>query len=109
MTAGSRQYSIIMEKNVGGYDRIARLVLGPVLGTISLAALAGFVALGVGPLSTGVVAALFGLVSVVFIVTGLTQQCPLNRALGLDTYRPERSADTEETDTGEAPRPRKSA
>ena len=86
-----------MEKNVGGYDRTARLVLGPILGTISLAALAGYVSLGFGPLSTGIVAALFGLVAVVLIVTGATQQCVLNRVLGLDSYRPERSTESEET------------
>ncbi|MDQ2055620.1 DUF2892 domain-containing protein [Halobellus sp. H-GB7] len=85
-----------MEKNVGGYDRIARLVLGPVLGIISLAALAGYLSLGFGPLSTGVVAALFGVLSLVFIITGATQQCVLNRVLGLNTYRPERSTDTDE-------------
>ncbi|WP_254535380.1 YgaP family membrane protein [Halomarina litorea] len=86
-----------MEKNVGGYDRIARLVIGPVLGTVSLAALAGYLSLAVGPLSTGIVAALFGLVSLVLIVTGATQQCPLNRALGINTYESERPTDAEET------------
>ncbi|GAA2663621.1 YgaP family membrane protein [Halobellus rarus] len=86
-----------MEKNVGGYDRTVRLVLGPVLGIISLAALAGYVSLGFGPLSTGAVAALFGLVSLVLIITGATQQCVLNRVIGLNTYRPERSTETEET------------
>lgn len=85
-----------MEKNVGGYDRIARLVLGPILGTVSLAALAGFLSLAIGPLSTGVVAALFGLISLVLIVTGVSQQCPLNRALGINTYKSARSTDSEE-------------
>ncbi len=93
-----------MEKNVGGYDRIARLVLGPVLGTVSLAALAGYLSLAIGPLSTGIVAALFGLISLVFIVTGATQKCPLNRALGVNTYRSDRT-----TDAAESPQQRKAA
>ncbi|ELZ29826.1 hypothetical protein C474_12356 [Halogeometricum pallidum JCM 14848] len=49
-----------MQKNVGGYDRIARLVVGPLLA-----------------------------------VTGITQKCPLNRALGIDTYRGETETDVE--------------
>ncbi|RLM53471.1 DUF2892 domain-containing protein [Halobellus sp. Atlit-31R] len=86
-----------MKKNVGGYDRTARLVVGPVLGTVSLVALAGYLSLAVGPLSTGVVAALFGVISLVLIITGVTQQCILNRVLGLNTYETGRSTDTEET------------
>jgi len=97
-----------MEKNVGGYDRTARLVLGPVLGIVSLAALAGYLSLGFGPLSTGVVAALFGVISLVLIITGATQQCVLNRVLGLNTYRPERSTDSEETVPDEPIESRKS-
>lgn len=92
-----------MEKNVGGYDRIARLVLGPVLGTLSLAALAGYLSLAVGPLSTGVVAALFGIVSLVFIITGLTQQCVVNRVFGRNTYTDEISADTDEAGKAQKP------
>lgn len=86
-----------MKKNVGGYDRTARLVVGPVFGTVSLVALAGYLSLAVGPLSTGVVAALFGVISLVLIITGVTQQCILNRVLGLNTYETGRSTDTEET------------
>lgn len=92
-----------MEKNVGGYDRTARLVLGPVLGTLSLAALAGYLSLAIGPLSTGVVAALFGIVSLVFIVTGVTQQCFLNRVFGRNTYTTEPSTDTEEAGQTQKP------
>lgn len=93
-----------MQRNVDGCDRIARLVLGPVPGTVSLVALAGYLSSAIGPLSTGVVAALFGIISLVFIVTGLAQKCPLNRALGIDTNRSERAAGTAET-----PRERKVA
>ncbi|WP_311171861.1 YgaP family membrane protein [Halobellus ordinarius] len=94
-----------MEKNVGGNDRTARLVLGSVLGTVSLAALAGFLGLAVGPLSTGVVAAVLGLVGLVLLVTALTRQCVINRVLGLNTYTSGPSADIETdtaTDTEEA-------
>ena len=74
-----------MEKNVGGYDRVARLVLGPVLVIAALGiyfevfAVAGL--LGAALIVAGL------LVGSVFVVTGATQVCPLNRVLGLNTYR----------------------
>lgn len=86
-----------MEKNVGGYDRIARLVLGPIL---IIAAVAIY-------LETLAVAGLLGaalivaglLVGAVFVVTGATQTCVLNSVLGIDTYRGGASEDST-TDTG---------
>lgn len=68
-----------MEQNVGGLDRTARLALGPVLLVVGLAAL-----LEVLPLGT-VGGALAVLVGVVFLVTGMTRTCVLNRLLGIDT------------------------
>lgn len=74
-----------MAKNVGGYDRIARLVLGPILVIAALGiyfeafAVAGL--LGASLIVAGL------LVGTVFVVTGATQVCPLNRVLGLTTYR----------------------
>ncbi len=104
--SSERLYDVIkMEKNVGGNDRTTRLVLGSVLGTVSLAALAGILGLAVGPLSTGVVAAVLGLIGLVLLVTGLTRQCVINRVLGLNTYTSEPAADIETdtaTDTEEA-------
>jgi hypothetical protein len=73
-----------MEKNVGGYDRIARFVAGPILLAMGLATLAGMLVLAEGTLNTalGAIALLLG---VVFLVTGLTQRCVLNSLLGIDT------------------------
>ena len=84
-----------MDKNVGGYDRIARLVLGPILAIVGTVALFGFVTLAAGTLGVAL-AAIALLVGLVFVVTGLTQKCPLNSVLGLDTYRKE----VEETEVG---------
>lgn len=87
-----------MEQNVGGYDRTARLVLGPVLAIVGTAALFGFVTVAAGTLGVAL-AAVALLVGLVFVVTGLTQKCPLNSVLGLDTYGGEREAEEHEMGT----------
>ncbi len=73
-----------MDKNVGGYDRIARFVAGPILLALGVASLAGMVTLAEGTTGTalGAIAALIG---VVFLGTALIQKCPLNSLLGIDT------------------------
>jgi hypothetical protein len=88
-----------MEKNVGGYDRIARLVLGPILAIVGGAQLLGYVTIAVGTLglALGVVALLVGLV---FLVTGAVQKCPLNSLLGFDTYRTSTESEEPEMDPG---------
>jgi hypothetical protein len=88
-----------MEKNVGGYDRIARLVLGPILAIVGGAQLLGYVTIAAGTLglAVGVVAMLVGLV---FVATGAVQKCPLNSLLGFDTYRPKTEADELEAGPG---------
>jgi hypothetical protein len=68
-----------MEQNVGGYDRIVRLVVGPLLLLVGLGILAEMLPLSF-PL--GILALLVG---VVFIVTGMTKMCVLNSLLGVDT------------------------
>ena len=75
-----------MEKNVGGYDRIARFVAGPVLIVVGLAAFGGLLTLASGTLGL-VLAGIAALVGVVLTVTAATQQCPLNAAIGMNTYR----------------------
>ncbi|WP_254529143.1 YgaP family membrane protein [Natrinema gelatinilyticum] len=82
-----------MEKNVGGFDRVWRLVGGALLVVIGAAALVGAVA--IGPVLAGVMVVL----GAVFFVTGVLQRCVINRLLGLDTYRGDR---TETTHTDEA-------
>ena len=68
-----------MEANVGGLDRIARLVLGPVLGLVGLG-----VSLGALP-GSGLAGAAVGLVGLVLLGTGITQRCLLHSVLGIDT------------------------
>ena len=94
-----------MEKNVGGYDRIVRFVAGPLLVVVGLAALGGFITLWSGTLGV-VAAAILALVGAVLLTTAATQKCPLNAALGMDTYSPKTASETgtdevtEETTSG---------
>ncbi|WP_256301157.1 YgaP family membrane protein [Haloarchaeobius salinus] len=74
-----------MEKNVGGYDRLARLVFGPALLVVGAAGLAGVLPIASGTPGLLVAGALF-VVGAVLLVTGVTQQCVLNRLLGFDSY-----------------------
>jgi hypothetical protein len=89
-----------MEKNVGGYDRIAQFILGPALIIVTAAVYGGFITLASG-LAGAVVLWAALLVGAVFIVTASTQTCPLNSVLGINTYRggDEPAADAE-TDVG---------
>ena len=64
------------ERNVGGYDRIARAVLATVLAVVALSSLRK------GRRSAGVLAAVG---AVGFGVNAVTCFCGLNRALGIDT------------------------
>ncbi|SFR35431.1 YgaP family membrane protein [Halogeometricum limi] len=83
-----------MQKNVGGYDRIARLVVGPLLIVAGAAALGGMFTIAAGTLGL-VVAGVALLVGAVFLATGITQKCPLNDALGIDTFGGEAERETE--------------
>lgn len=75
-----------MQKNVGGYDRGARLVFGPLLAIIGIAALGGVIALTTGPLGFAL-AAIALVVGAVLTITAVTQKCPMNGLLGINTYR----------------------
>jgi hypothetical protein len=68
-----------MDKNVGGIDRTGRIVIGLVLTIAGIAALTGYWAIGA---VTGVIAIA---VAAVLLVTGTTQKCPINEAVGVDT------------------------
>ena len=78
-----------MEKNVGGYDRIARLVAGMGLLVVGIAGFAvgsaGGVSLAVGPIPQAAAAAILLLVGATLVVTGYLQQCPISGQLGIDT------------------------
>ena len=65
-----------MQKNVGGVDRIGRLVLGVVL------LLIGFFA----PLGAGWQTVVF-IVAAIALITGIFQYCPANQILGVNTCR----------------------
>ena len=86
-----------MERNVGGYDRIARFVVGPLLVALVVAAFFGYVTIASGLFGAAILwaALLFG---AVLIVTAATQMCPLNRMLGINTYRDRSEAAGSETE-----------
>lgn len=85
-----------MKKNVGGTDRIARLVIGPLLVLAGIAGYAGLLALAVGPLPQALTSVVVFLVGTILLVTGLVQRCPLNQLIGLDTYRETETKEPEE-------------
>ena len=68
-----------MEPNVGGLDRTARIIVGPIVAIIGILILIGEVALN--PIVGG------GLlvVGAVLLATGLTRRCILNRVFGVNT------------------------
>jgi hypothetical protein len=88
-----------MQKNVGGFDRTARFVVGPILIIVGLAAFGGLITLAAGTLGL-VIAAVALLVGLVLAATAVTQKCPLNDLLGIDTYRGETETETGTTETG---------
>ncbi len=69
----------LMNKNVGGIDRIGRIVIGLLVLVAGGAILAEVWELGV---VAGAVAVLLG---VILLVTGTTQKCPINEAAGINT------------------------
>jgi len=77
-----------MQKNVGGYDRGARFVFGPILAVVGIAALGGVLSVTAGMLGVAL-AAIALVVGAVLTVTAVTQKCPMNARLGIDTYRDE--------------------
>ena len=75
-----------MQKNVGGYDRTARFVLGPILILVGISAFAGLITLAAGTLGLVLAGAAF-VVGAVLTTTATTQKCPLNAAIGMNTYK----------------------
>ncbi|MFC6940423.1 DUF2892 domain-containing protein [Salinirubellus sp. GCM10025818] len=90
-----------MEKNVGGYDRIARFVVGPILVVVGFAAFGGLLTLAAGTVGLAL-AAVALLVGIVFVTTATIQKCPLNAALGLNTYREREETESIDPETGRA-------
>lgn len=68
-----------MQKNVGGLDRTARIIVGPLLLVAALAAFTGYLAVGT---IAGAVSLVAG---ILMVVTGTTQKCPAHELTGMDT------------------------
>jgi uncharacterized membrane protein len=75
-----------MDKNVGGFDRMARLVGGPVLVAVGVALAAGLLDVGLTGTLGLAVTALVLVAGLIFVVTGTTQKCPANEMAGIDTH-----------------------
>jgi len=75
-----------MDKNVGGYDRIGRFVIGGVLLVAGIAGYAGMLRVAVGPLPQALLALILVLIGAILLVTGYSQKCPINSLLGLNTH-----------------------
>ncbi|EFW92280.1 hypothetical protein ZOD2009_09485 [Haladaptatus paucihalophilus DX253] len=75
-----------MEKNVGGLDRTARLIGGPILVAIGVALLAGYLDIGLAGTVGLAVTALILVAGAIFVITGTTQKCPANQVAGINTY-----------------------
>lgn len=76
-----------MERNVGGTDRTARIVVGLALAVVAMATVAFGASLG--SQVQLIVAALALLVGAVLLATAGAQSCPVNSLLGRDTSRRE--------------------
>ncbi|MFW5938660.1 MAG: YgaP family membrane protein [Halanaeroarchaeum sp.] len=77
-----------MNKNVGGYDRIGRFVIGAILLVVGIAGYVGMVRVAVGPVPQALMSLVLVLIGAILLVTGFTQRCPINSVLGLNTLNP---------------------
>jgi hypothetical protein len=80
-----------MQKNVGGYDRIGRFVIGGLLVVAGIAGYIGMLPVAVGPVPQALMALVLVLVGAVLLVTGYTQKCPINSAVGANTTKSRQS------------------
>lgn len=77
----------IMEKNVGGYDRIGRFVIGAILVLAGIVGYAGVIRVAVGPLPQALTSVVLVLIGAILLVTGYLQKCPINTLIGMNTYQ----------------------
>lgn len=82
------QLGMNMDKNVGGYDRIGRFVIGTALVIVGIVGYAGMLRVAAGPIPQTLMALLLVLVGGILLATGYTQKCTMNRVLGIDTFKP---------------------
>lgn len=76
-----------MEKNVGGYDRTGRFIIGAILVLAGIVGYAGMVRLAVGPIPQALMSLILVLIGAILLVTGYMQKCPINSVLGMNTFR----------------------
>lgn len=76
-----------MDENVGGFDRIVRVLLGVTLIAVGTSGSMGLLELAVGPLPQTVASGVVILVGGALLVTGLLRRCPINAALGISSFR----------------------
>jgi hypothetical protein len=77
-----------MERNVGGTDKSARVILGVALGVVSMAVVAW--GEGLGTTNQIVAAAIALLLAAILLATAGAETCPINAAVGRNTYRGDR-------------------
>jgi hypothetical protein len=76
-----------MEQNVGGLDRLVRLVGGTLLVAAGVAGYAGLLWVAYGPLPQALTSVALFVVGAILLVTGLTRRCVVNSLLGVNTRR----------------------
>lgn len=68
-----------MQQNVGDTDRLVRILVGALLGALSLAILGNAVDLPT------ILSPVLGALAVIMLLTGATNTCPIYAALGMNT------------------------
>ena len=76
-----------MKRNVGGYDRIGRFVIGAVLVLAGITGYAGLFRIALGPVPQALTALVLIAIGAILLVTGATQKCLIHSVVGLDTSR----------------------
>ncbi len=74
-----------MEKNVGGSERTARVLVGAILMAGGIAAYTGSLKVASSIAPQALTSLLILLVGVILLATGLVQSCPVNSLLGRNT------------------------
>lgn len=78
-----------MKLNVGGADRVVRLLVGSALLLLGGAGYLGIVGLATEPVPQALASIVAILLGLVLFATGIARKCPLNRLLGVNTFQPE--------------------
>ncbi len=74
-----------MERNVGGLDRQARLVVGPLLVVAGIVVGLELLDLGLGSTAVVALGAVLVVIGAVLVGSGVAQKCPVNAVLGINT------------------------